>query len=107
MTSLLTAEDRARLRRRERIRLRHKLEVGSLHYGRHHLWRLLPWDDHEALRYADPEIVLARIQVAIRAEREKERAGHWSFDLNRLTGLHMARIAEIRMARAIPFAEAA
>lgn len=94
-----TPAEREILRRRGMASVRHKLTEGARKYRRHHLRRLLP-HDYEAFLDAAPEVVLARIQFAIRAERDKERRGSRLFDLNRLVGLHQARIAEIRMARA-------
>ena len=47
-------------------------------------------DDSPAMR----RILLARLARALRAERNRGRAGHWTYDLNRHIGLRQAYIAE-------------
>lgn len=39
-------------------------------------------------------MILARLARALRAERNRGRAGHWTYDLNRHIGLSQAYIAE-------------
>jgi hypothetical protein len=61
-----------------------------------HLPRLLPIDPVEI---ADTSIavrrrVLARLTRALRAERNRGRAGHWTYDLNRHIALKQACTAE-------------
>lgn len=61
-----------------------------------HLPRLLAEEDWARLwGAASPEgAVLARLDAALRVERRKARAGHWSYDLNRHIGLLQAMKAE-------------
>jgi hypothetical protein len=104
-----TAEERAKLIRRARARIRHELRAGSLRYDRRrHLGRLLPVEHYGDLRDEPCETVLACIQFAIRAEREKETKRPHHFDFNRLKGLHQARSGELRrMREAVSFRAAA
>jgi hypothetical protein len=46
--------------------------------------------------------VLARIARALRAERNRGRAGHWTYDLNRHIALAQAYAAERRRLRETP-----
>lgn len=61
-----------------------------------HLPRLIPIgpeeirDDSPATRRA----ILTRLARALRAERNRGRAGHWTYDLNRHLGLKQAYAAE-------------
>jgi len=41
--------------------------------------------------------VVARIERALRAERNRARSGHWTYDLNRHIALHQALAAETRL----------
>jgi hypothetical protein len=65
---------------------------------RRHLPRLLPvgpaelTDDSTAARRR----IVARLACALRAERNRGRAGHWTYDLNRHIGLSQAYAAERR-----------
>lgn len=43
---------------------------------------------------ADIEEIVARLERALRAERSRARAGHWTYDLNRHIALHQAQLAE-------------
>lgn len=51
---------------------------------------------------ASAEFILARLRRALRAERRRAKAGHWTYDLNRHIALRQAfaaeaaRLAEIR-----------
>lgn len=46
------------------------------------------------------EDVLSRLESALRAERNRARSGHWTYDLNRHIALHQAHRAESdRLAR--------
>jgi hypothetical protein len=40
------------------------------------------------------EAILARLERALRAERSRARAGHWTYDLNRHIALRQAWLAE-------------
>ena len=46
-------------------------------------------------------MILVRLRRALRAERSRGRAGHWSYDLNRHIALKQAYEAEILLAREI------
>lgn len=43
---------------------------------------------------AAAEIILARLRRALRAERRRAKAGHWTYDLNRHIALRQAYAAE-------------
>ncbi len=63
-----------------------------------HLPRILPVGPDEV---ADESIagrrrILARLAKALRAERNRGRAGHWTYDLNRHIALRQAYLAERR-----------
>lgn len=75
------------------------IETGAAHYERA---RMLP-----RLIAVDPALVadtgagatrqvLARLEGALREQRQLGRAGHWRYDLNRHIGLTQARLAERR-----------
>jgi hypothetical protein len=40
------------------------------------------------------EVILARLRRALRAERNRARSGHWTYDLNRHIALRQAYLAE-------------
>jgi hypothetical protein len=40
------------------------------------------------------EAILARLECALRAERNRARSGHWTYDLNRHIALRQAFVAE-------------
>ena len=40
------------------------------------------------------EMIVARLERALRAERQKARSGHWTYDLNRHIALRQAHRAE-------------
>jgi hypothetical protein len=46
------------------------------------------------LEEASPALIVARLEAALRAERSKARAGHWTYDLNRHIALRQAWLAE-------------
>ena len=61
-----------------------------------HLPRLSPLEPKD-LRDSRPETrraIVARLARALRAERNRGRAGHWTYDLNRHIGLRQAYAAE-------------
>ena len=66
-----------------------------------HLPRLIPLGPDEIVdeSAAARRKVLARLYRALRAERTRGRAGHWSYDLNRHLALSQAYAAEKRSAR--------
>ena len=61
-----------------------------------HLPRLIPVgpDDIADESPAGRRAILARLARALRAERNRGRAGHWTYDLNRHIGLKQAYAAE-------------
>ncbi len=89
-----------RLARTARRSVRTVVARGSEDYERErHLPRLIPVgpadiaDESTAGRRA----ILAKLSRALRAERWRGRAGHWTYDLNRHLGLCQAYAAERRM----------
>lgn len=42
----------------------------------------------------DVEAILTRLTAALRAERNRARSGHWTYDLNRHIALRQAYLAE-------------
>ena len=40
------------------------------------------------------EAIVARLECALRAERNRARSGHWTYDLNRHIALRQAYVAE-------------
>jgi hypothetical protein len=68
-----------------------------------HLPRVLPIgpeeiaDESDAMRRA----ILRRLARALRAERNRGRAGHWTYDLNRHIALAQAYAAERRLVAAV------
>jgi hypothetical protein len=43
---------------------------------------------------ADMEAIVRRLERALRAERNRARSGHWTYDLNRHIALRQAHLAE-------------
>lgn len=75
---------------------------GSDGYDRvRHLARLIPVGPDEIAddSPAATEAILVKLSRALRAERIRGRAGHWTYDLNRHLALSQAHAAESRMAR--------
>jgi hypothetical protein len=73
------------------------IRVGAEEYDRRrHLPRLIPVDPSllEAPDLAAQRWIVARLARALRAERNRGRAGHWTYDLNRHIGLKQAYAAE-------------
>ncbi len=70
----------------------------ELYDRRRHLSRLLPLSPAEIADDRPParRTILARLARALRAERNRGRAGHWTYDLNRHIGLKQAYVAERR-----------
>jgi hypothetical protein len=48
----------------------------------------------EAGSEGDVPGIVARLERALRAERNRGRSGHWTYDLNRHIALHQALAAE-------------
>ena len=69
------------------------IAAGSEDYDRRrHLARLIPVGPDEIEDESQPgrHAILAKLSRALRAERNRGRAGHWTYDLNRHIGLRQA-----------------
>ena len=80
-----------------------RIGAGSAAYERgRHLPRIIPvGPDEVADESADGrKAILRKLARALRAERTRGRAGHWSYDLNRHIALSQAYAAERHAARA-------
>lgn len=78
------------------------VETGAVLYDRkRHLARLIPLMPGEIddQRPAARRAILARLARALRAERNRGRAGHWTYDLNRHIALKQALVAERALIR--------
>ncbi len=76
------------------------IAAGSENYDRNrHLARLIPVGPDEIADQSQPgrRAILAKLSRALRAERNRGRAGHWTYDLNRHIGLRQAYAAERRL----------
>jgi hypothetical protein len=100
-------KDRSEARERRLFRqaprsLARVISGGSESYDRSlHLARLLPIGPDEIADQsaATRQAILARLSRALRAERNRGRSGHWTYDLNRHLALSQAYAAESRMAK--------
>ncbi|MEX0853394.1 MAG: DUF6477 family protein [Bauldia sp.] len=75
------------------------IRAGTEAYDRRrHLPRLLPAWPAELTdeSIAGRRLIVARLARALRAERSRGRAGHWTYDLNRHIALSQAYAAERR-----------
>lgn len=74
------------------------IRAGALLYDRTRdlpkLIRLDPLGYDTTLTTADAAAIVARLKAALRAERQRARAGHWTYDLNRHIALRQAFVAE-------------
>lgn len=89
-------------RRKGRIRaMRMLIDKGARRYdGNRHIERLLgPLPETLNGRPNDPAVTIARLERALRSQRQLGRAGHWSYDLNRHFGLLQALKAELARLR--------
>ena len=94
-----SAKDARAVRQKHRLNLAIKATVkaGVKHYDRfRHLPGLIGIDPgvlsgREAI---SKKVVLARLNRALRAERQRAKSGHWAYDLNRHIALRQALIAE-------------
>lgn len=73
------------------------IKAGAIAYERRRdlprLIRLAP-EDCDAQGMDHTRMIVARLQRALRAERNRARAGHWTYDLNRHIALRQAFRAE-------------
>ena len=59
----------------------------------------LDWRDLTADTVESTEAILARLERSLRAERNRARSGHWTYDLNRHIALRQAYVAETERLR--------
>ena len=74
-----------------------RIASGSADYERaRHLPRVIPVGPDEVAdeSAAGRGAILRKLARALRAERSRGRAGHWTYDLNRHIALHQAYAAE-------------
>lgn len=79
------------------------VKAGAVEYRRASILpRLLPVGPAEVAddSPAGTRRILALLARALRSERRRGRAGHWSYDLNRHIGLRQAMLAETARLRA-------
>lgn len=79
-----------------------RIGAGSAAYERgRHLPRIIPVGPDEVADDSPDgrRAILRKLARALRAERTRGRAGHWSYDLNRHIALSQAYAAERRAAR--------
>jgi hypothetical protein len=87
----------ARQRRRLTLAIRTTVKAGVAHYDRtRHLPGLIGIDPGilsggEAMPKA---VIVEKLKRALRAERQRAKAGHWTYDLNRHIALRQALTAE-------------
>ncbi len=94
-----SSADAARLRAAADAALRPALKAGAIAYERmRDLPRLIRFDPLQ--RGAEgtdvTRAIIARLERALRAERNKARSGHWTYDLNRHIALRQAYQAETK-----------
>jgi hypothetical protein len=103
--------DRRRVRRSRvespaKATLTNLIAAGVEAYDRdRHLPRLIPMEPKDMQDHR-PEMrraILSRLARALRAERNRGRAGHWTYDLNRHIGLRQAYAAERQLLSEIGF----
>jgi hypothetical protein len=87
----------ARQGRRLALAIETSVKAGAAHYDRsRHLPALIGIDPGvlSGAGAMPKSAILARLKRALRAERQRARAGHWAYDLNRHIALRQALIAE-------------
>lgn len=102
-TTAATLPDAAKTR----AALRDALVRGSAHYDRARiLLRLIPIGPEAIADGSRPNTVrvIAALERALRSERTRGRAGHWTYSLDRHIGLVQALAAERRRLRTMPTA---
>ena len=86
---------RKRLMRRAEAAVGATLRAGAALYDRQRdLPRLIRVDVRPAECETDVEAIVQRLARALRAERNRARSGHWTYDLNRHIALRQAYLAE-------------
>jgi len=86
-----------RIRRAAANAIEPSLKAGAELYERTRdlprLTRLFP-HDFSVDTIESAEAIVARLESALRAERNRARSGHWTYDLNRHIALRQAYLAE-------------
>jgi hypothetical protein len=99
-TGAISGEERRKHLRRTAARsVAAVIAAGADAYDRgRHLPRLIPVGPDEIADRSTTarRAILAKLARALRAERNRGRAGHWTYDLNRHIGLKQAYVAERR-----------
>lgn len=95
------ARERLATRRRALRSVASTITRGAENYDRsRHLARLIPAGPEEIADEspAGRQAILNKLLRALRAERNRGRSGHWTYDLNRHLALSQAYVAESRKA---------
>ena len=90
------------LRRAAAEALRRSIRAGADAYERRRdLPQLTRLDPREIAgeTVGNAETIVARLKRALRAERNRARSGHWTYDLNRHIALRQAYVAELERLR--------
>jgi hypothetical protein len=88
---------RARLQRGARKAVGQSVKAGAAAYDRERdLPRLIRIEPRQfgAETTRDIETIVGRLERALRAERNRARSGHWTYDLTRHLALRQAHLAE-------------
>ena len=96
--------ERDRVRQRVDGALAQTLRAGAAIYERaRDLPRLARLDPRDLMAdtVEGAEAILARLKRALRAERNRARSGHWTYDLNRHIALRQAYVAETERLRVL------
>ena len=96
--------ERDRVRRRVDGAIARTLRAGAAIYERaRDLPRLARLDPRDLMAdtVEGAEAILARLKRALRAERNRARSGHWTYDLNRHIALRQAYVAETERLRVL------
>jgi len=87
----------ARQKHRLDLAIRTTVKAGMRHYDRvRHLPALIGVDPGvlSGGKGMSKKAILAKLERALRAERQRARSGHWAYDLNRHIALRQALLAE-------------
>jgi hypothetical protein len=91
------AAERSALRSAADVALAATVKLGCGSYDRACVLPRLIAIDPRDLAAGSPDLarrIIARLECALRAERQRGRAGHWTYDLNRHIALRQALLAE-------------
>ena len=84
--------------------LAHTIKAGAKDYNRaSDLPSLIRWDPFAGIPESAEGVaeIVARLERALRAERNRARSGHWTYDLNRHIALRQAYLAESERLKAL------